>query len=313
MYSWFIKLSNQHSLSTPSRLDWLEVMIKAEALPSGFASLVVDFYLPLANSIVSWAEQKQGVPLVVGVNGAQGTGKSTLSKVLALALENNHQLKSAVISIDDIYLTQLERIKLSEDVHPLFKTRGVPGTHDVSLGIELIKKLQNKIPVEIPVFDKAVDDRAASGKWSRVDFAVDVIILEGWCVGAIAQTAQALMDPCNSLEENEDPDATWRTYSNEQLAVPYKELFYLFDKLVMLKAPDFDCVYEWRSTQEEKLRMRTTEGQSHSIMDDAQLKRFIMHYERLSRWMFEEMPKRVDCLLELNHDHNIIRASYKNS
>jgi D-glycerate 3-kinase len=244
------------------------------------------------------------------VNGAQGTGKSTLSMVLALALEHDHQLSSAIISIDDIYLTKEERVLLSETVHPLFKTRGVPGTHDVSMGVELIQKLKNKEAVQLPVFEKAMDDRAAEEKWISCDTPFDIIILEGWCVGAIAQQPEALTTPCNSLEESEDSDAAWRTYANEQLAGPYRELFQLIDKLVMLKAPDFECVYQWRSTQEEKLRLRTADSDGHSIMDDAQLKRFIMHYERLTRWMFEEMPARADCLLELNHDHHIVRADY---
>jgi D-glycerate 3-kinase len=289
---------------------WLKSLIKAEALPSSFAALAVDFYLHLAESIASWAQQKKGTPLVIGVNGAQGTGKSTLSLVLALALEHDHQLSSAIISIDDIYLTKQERVLLSETVHPLFKTRGVPGTHDVSMGVELIQKLKNKEAVQLPVFDKAMDDRAAEEKWISCDTPVDIIILEGWCVGAIAQQPEALTAPCNSLEESEDSDAAWRTYANEQLAGLYRELFQLIDKLVMLKAPDFECVYQWRSTQEEKLRLRTADSDGHSIMDDAQLKRFIMHYERLTRWMFEEMPARADCLLELNHDHHIVRAAY---
>jgi len=246
------------------------------------------------------------------MNGAQGTGKSTLSKVLALALEHEHQLSCAIISIDDIYLTRQERVQLSEDVHPLLKTRGVPGTHDVSMGIDLIKQLKHSKPVQLPVFDKAIDDRAPEEKWISCDTPVDIILFEGWCVGALAQQPQELANPCNSLEESEDKDAAWRTYANQQLAGPYRELFNLIDRLVMLKAPDFECVYQWRSTQEEKLRQRTADLglHSNSIMNDEQIKRFIMHYERLTRWMFEEMPERADCVLELNHDHNIVRAGY---
>ncbi|MFT5905172.1 MAG: D-glycerate 3-kinase [Cryomorphaceae bacterium] len=292
--------------------QWLKSLIKAEGLPSDFESLALDFYLPLAKSIVSWAQHEENGPLVVGVNGAQGTGKSTLSMVLALALEHEHQLKCAIISIDDIYLTLQERADLSESIHPLLKTRGVPGTHDTSMGIDLIQQLKNKKPVMLPVFNKAIDDRAPEEKWSSCDTAVDIILFEGWCVGALAQQPQELADPCNYLEESEDQDAAWRTYANQQLAGPYSELFGLINRLVMLKAPDFECVYQWRSKQEEKLRQLTADLglHSNSIMNDEQIKRFIMHYERLTRWMFEEMPDRADCVLELNHDHHIVRASY---
>ena len=295
------------ALSMLSPPPWLKSFITEEALPATFESLTMDYCLPLAQSIVSWAQCHGDTPLVVGVNGAQGTGKSTLSKLLSLAIEHGHQLRCAIISIDDIYLTQQERADLAADVHPLLMTRGVPGTHDVSMGIELIEQLKNKKATQLPVFDKAIDDRAPADQWVSVDAPVDIIIFEGWCIGAQAQPQQALDKPCNRLEESEDKDASWRTYANEQLAGPYAQLFDQIDRLIMLKAPDFECVYQWRSFQEEKLRQRTAEGSGRrSIMNDEQIRRFIMHYERLTRWMFKEMPKRADCLLELGHDHSII-------
>lgn len=188
-------------------------------------------------------------------------------------------------------------------------TRGVPGTHDVQMGINLIQQLKNKQPIKLTVFDKATDDRAPEENWVTSDTPVDIILFEGWCVGAQPQPAQTLTEPCNELEASEDPDAAWRTFANQQLAGPYTELFGLIDRLIMLKAPDFECVYEWRSTQEEKLRQRTTED-NNNIMNDQQIKRFIMHYERITRWMFTEMPQRADCLLELNSDHNITQVKY---
>jgi len=298
----------------PVTPHWLKSLIKEEALPTTFEALAKDFCLPLAESIVSWAQcdsDATALPLVVGVNGAQGTGKSTLSKVLSLAIADAHQLRCAIISIDDIYLTRQERASLAADIHPLLMTRGVPGTHDVSMGIDLINQLKNKAIPRLPVFDKAIDDRAPASQWVNLDSPVDIILFEGWCVGAQAQPDQALVEPCNYLEESEDKDASWRSYANQQLAGPYAKLFNLIDRLVMLKAPDFECVYQWRSTQEEKLRQRTTEGSSsRSIMNDEEIKRFIMHYERLTRWMFEEMPQRADCVLELNRDHSIVRANY---
>ncbi|MGJ8657417.1 MAG: kinase [Akkermansiaceae bacterium] len=189
-------------------------------------------------------------------------------------------------------------------------TRGAPGTHDVSMGINLIQQLKSRQPVQLTIFDKATDDRAPQDKWVTCDSPVDIILFEGWCVGAQAQPPAALTEPCNDLEASEDQDAAWRTFANNQLAGPYTELFALLDRLVMLKAPDFECVYEWRSTQEEKLRKRSVGSANNNIMNDQQIKRFIMHYERITRWMFTEMPQRTDCLLELNQDHNIIQATY---
>ena len=289
-------------------------MITEESLPVSFHSVAIDYYLPLASFIVKWTTNKTvRSPLIVGVNGAQGTGKSTLSKVLALALENKHQLKTAILSIDDIYLTQQERIDLSNTVHPLLRTRGVPGTHDIHLGIDIIKKLKAHQPVSLPVFSKATDDRALKEDWITCTEPVDIILFEGWCIGAIPEPEAALTEPCNSLEANEDSNAVWRTFANTHLERSYAEMFELMDYLVMLKAPNFECVYDWRSTQEEKLRKRSSGHDNDGIMDDDQIQRFIMHYERITRWMFKEMPSRADCVLELNSQHNITKATYSRS
>ena len=293
----------------PTAPHWLNSLIKAEALPPAFEDLAIEYYLPLAAHIVSWAENSKS-PIVVGINGAQGTGKSTMSKVLALTLEHDHQLRCAIISIDDIYLTREERSQLAQDIHPLFQTRGVPGTHDVSLGINLIQQLKEGKTPPIPVFNKATDDRAPTEQWGTLTQPADIILFEGWCIGAQAQPEAALVEPSNQLEAHEDSDASWRTYVNQQLENNYPEIFQLIDHLVMLKAPDFECVYNWRQTQEEKLRV-THRGDA--IMTPEQISRFIMHYERLTRWMFQEMPSRADCLLDLSHDHSISKIHYQHS
>ncbi len=293
--------------------DWLRLFLERELLPADFGKLAVDYYIPLANRIVEWAEDSGGSPLLVGVNGAQGTGKSTMCEVLQLALHHSHQLRCAVLSIDDIYLMKSEREALAEEVHPLLVTRGVPGTHDVAFGVGLLEAMKCGKSVSLPVFDKSIDDRAPESDWLIYDERVDVILFEGWCVGAEAQSEEDLVIPCNMLEETEDTSGEWRAFCNQKLAVEYRELFGLLDKLVMLKAPDFESVYEWRSVQEEKLRAKVLDEKCSKLMDDGQIKRFIMHYERLTRWMFEEMPGRVDCLLELDRDHHIVRNQYSDS
>ena len=285
-------------------------MIKTESLPTAFAAMAMDFYLPLADKVASWTKFSKG-PLVVGINGAQGTGKSTLSKVLALALKHHHHCRSAILSIDDLYLTKSERRQLAKMVHPLLATRGVPGTHDVAMGRHLLDQLKNKQAVSLPVFDKAIDDRAPVDQWVSHPQAVDVILFEGWCVGAVAQHESALARPVNHLEKDEDIDALWRKYANDQLNVAYAGLFERIDRLVMLKAPDFECVQEWRSTQEDKLRLITDPTRSnHALMSQEQLERFIMHYERITRWMLEEMPERSDCVIELNTEHLVTKCRY---
>jgi D-glycerate 3-kinase len=293
-------------------LPWLQRIIEEEHLPASFEGLVRAHYLPLAQQMVHWSAQ-QDRPLIVGVNGAQGTGKSTLSKIVAVALEQEFGIRAAVISIDDIYHTKATRIELAAKVHPLLNTRGVPGTHDTDLGIQLLRDLKARIPVKIPSFDKSTDDRRPAHEWVDCSSPVDVILFEGWCIGAIAQEAGALARPMNRLEEVEDADGRWRSYVNDQLEGPYLQLFDFLDRLVILKAPDFECVHHWRGEQERKLResLLASHGdltQAAGLMDEQELARFIMHYERLTRWMFSEMPKRADVIFELAADHSIAQA-----
>lgn len=272
-------------------------------------SLLLTF-MPLASWI---AEQK--MPLVLGINGAQGSGKSTLCEYLKLVLSQGFKLKVAGFSIDDLYKTHSQRQALAQQIHPLLATRGVPGTHDVDLGIKVISDLIDKegLEVSIPLFDKALDDRKPLSEWPKVKGPFDVVIFEGWCVAAKPQTKAALLQPVNELEKIEDPDGTWRNYVNQQLEGPYAALFKRIDKLIMLKVPDMECVFKWRSLQEQKLAAKCASSGQNRLMDPDALKRFIMHYERLTRHALDEMPNRADFTLDLNEQHQFYSIRSKAS
>ena len=242
-----------------------------------------------------------GRPFVLGICGAQGSGKSTLSDALAERL-TERGLKAAVLSLDDLYLA-LEHRPVA--VHPLFATRGVPGTHDVELGIRVMAGIRNG--TSLPRFDKASDEPVAKDLWPEVS-GLDVLIFEGWCVGAIAQPAADLVEPVNDLERNEDPDGVWRRHVNEALAGPYADLFARIDRLVLLAAPRFEVVQAWRTEQEHALsRMLENEGRHGAkVMSDAQISRFIQHYERLTRYILSEMPQRADLTLRLDVNRGLI-------
>jgi D-glycerate 3-kinase len=280
------------------------------------ANLQVDFlpepllqslYLPLAAALAKLANARTDT-LIVGVNGAQGSGKTTLCSLLAVLLERGFGLRVASLSIDDLYKTRAERNKLGRELHPLFTTRGVPGTHDVEMGLQVITELSAADAgqqVIIPVFDKAIDDRAPRSAWRVLETPRDIILFEGWCVGALPQESAALQEPVNTLEKVEDPQGIWRGHVNAQLAGDYSRLFAELDLLIMLAIPDMECVFSWRGLQEKKLAAQSPRTQSSKFMDKTALHRFIMHYERLTRHMLAEMPERADLVLCLDTTHQI--------
>jgi D-glycerate 3-kinase len=284
--------------------------ISAHQLPDKFFKLVEDHYSHLAEWLMK--KRQPGRTFFLGINGAQGTGKTTLAAYLQLALEQGCGWRVAVLSIDNFYLTKSERVQLAEDIHPLLATRGVPGTHDIHMltdCIERVRALESNETMAMPRFDKSLDDRAESDSWPTVSGPIDLIILEGWCVGSMPQSREALREAVNDLEEHEDTSGDWRLYVNEQLEGPYAELFARLDALVFLQAPDFDAVYRWRVEQEEKLA-RTSGHGAAGIMDREQITKFIQHYERLTRANIAGLPETADVIFELDDNHDCVRSRY---
>lgn len=254
-----------------------------------------------------WARRGvvMGRPFILGLCGAQGSGKSTLADGLALRLMAQG-LRAVVLSLDDLYLTRVERLVLAQTTHPLLATRGVPGTHDVGLGLAVLDGLCAGQPTLLPRFDKATDTRAAAG--TMVEGPVDIVIFEGWCVGARPQAAAALADPVNALERDQDADGHWRQYVNAALAGTYQQLFGRLDALVLLAAPDFAIVQRWRAQQEEGLRRQLrAEGKPvDGTMSEVQIAAFIQHYERLTRHILADMPGRADLTLWLDEGRRVV-------
>jgi len=293
--------------------DVLKAFIKAEKLPTEYTSVAREHFLPLVSQIKSH-HKSANEAILVGINGAQGSGKSTLSALLNALINQTTQLRSIAISLDDFYLTKAQRVELSLDQHPLFKTRGVPGTHDIQLLTNTIESLKGGLSCIIPRFDKACDDRSPEVHSQEVEHAIDVIILEGWCVGTPAQSELELTKPVNSLEAQEDFYAKWRRYANDQLAGPYKRAFEHIDFMVMLRAPSFDTVFRWRCEQEQKLRERAAQSSeitNHSKnsqtigMSNSQIQRFIQHYQRITEHGLNNLAPHCDVVFELDADRNI--------
>ncbi len=236
-------------------------------------------------------------PLVLGISGAQGSGKSTLAGQLEGAL-TAAGARAVSCSLDDFYLTRARRLGLARSVHPLLATRGVPGTHNVALLRRTIADLGAEGAVRLPRFDKGTDDRLPADRWRWVTAPIDVLVLEGWCVGARPQPEAALEQPVNELEAKEDPDGVWRRYVNEALAGRYAELWSRLNGLIYLAAPDMDAVLRWRTMQERALPPERR-------MSTAELRRFVAHYQRITLAMSTDLPARADVTIRLDDDHGV--------
>jgi D-glycerate 3-kinase len=254
-------------------------------------------YLPLASRLAACARAAVSCQ-VIGISGAQGTGKSTLAALLQVLLADGFGLRAVCLSLDDYYLPKQDRELLSRTVHPLLATRGVPGTHDVEVLQRSLRRLRAAGPgecVELLRFSKAHDDRVHETQVCAGPF--DLVLFEGWCVAARAQSEAELREPINSLERAEDSDGHFRSYVNEQLRGPYAALWTELDHLVFLAAPEFASVRAFRAEQERKLAARV---RGAGVMSDEQLTRFIAHFERISREMLRAAPSYADCLVQLD-------------
>lgn len=285
----------------------IKAFLEKHRLPVSYAAHAQSWFDPLAEQVASH-QLEASRPIAVGIHGCQGSGKSTLADYLCFYLAEVKHLSTASVSLDDFYLTHAERQQLATSVHPLLGTRGVPGTHDVALAVSTLRSLTNSDPAEtfVPRFDKANDDRKQKNQWDRVRTPADVVIFEGWCLGVTAQTAEDLKMPINALERDEDPQGIWRSYVNQQLLSSYPQLWDTADLWIMLKAPSFDCVYQWRVEQENKLAQSGSQGKR--IMTEQQLSRFIQHYQRLTEHALNTLPERVNFLFELDGQRQIVAS-----
>lgn len=258
--------------------------------------------------LFSLLKQAHSGTLVLGLQGAQGSGKTTLADYICTKMVHDCAIKALAVSLDDFYLSQEKRAQLSQSVHPLLSTRGVPGTHDLELAIKTIKALKERdFPVAIPAFDKSIDDIVDRGLWETVDRPLDLLIIEGWCWGLRPQSGPDIVEPCNVLEKEEDPDCIWRSFVNTELAT-YQSLFALADISVMLKAPSFDCIYAWRKQQENLLRQKK---QGSHIMDDDQVARFIQFFQRLTQHALTSYPEQADFVYSLNQKRKVVDIKCK--
>lgn len=288
-----------------------QAFLERNQLPNAYLNAAKQWFSPIVDHIIADYNHNQ-IPKVIGINGCQGSGKSTLADYLCTAVSERLKINTVALSLDDFYLTKSARNTLANQIHPLLATRGVPGTHEVELAKNCVKDLLAGKKTLITRFDKSIDDRVSRDQLQSIEGPIGLIVLEGWCLGALPQQPASLISAVNALEKEEDADAIWRNYVNQALIDEYPALFNLVDELIMLQAPSFNTVFNWRLEQEQKLVKRLTKQglkTNSGIMDEQQIRRFISYFERVTENILLEMPKRADHLFTLGLSREITSYS----
>ncbi|QTH63227.1 kinase [Psychrosphaera ytuae] len=281
----------------------IQRFIEENKLPQSFYNVALKWFIPIAEQLHKHKNEAH-TPFFVGFNGCQGSGKSTLCAFIEYYLARVYKVNSVTLSLDDFYLSRQQRQALASEVHQLFITRGVPGTHDMASLTSVLHKLKNReLGFAIPRFNKATDNPHPIEAWGFIDKPVELVLIEGWCWGTRPQSPFQLSEPVNSLEEKEDGKGVWRQYSDRVLEQAFLPLYNLMDFWIMLKAPSFDCVFEWRLEQEQRLRAVASKNAS-GLMTANQLRRFVSHYQRLTEHTLNS-HRNFDLVIELAPDRSI--------
>ena len=191
-------------------------------------------------------------------------------------------------------------------------TRGVPGTHDINMMLDFFKRIKRKEfrSLKLPKFNKAIDDRYNKKLWYSIKKRPDIIIFEGWCVGAKAEKNNTLKQPINSFEKLRDKKLIWRRYVNKQLQSKYKQLYDQLNCLLYIKSNNFSLLRKWRIKQETKLRLKNKRSNRNKIMSNKEVINFMQTYQRVTQNMLKTVPKNASIILNLNTNHQIKSVIY---
>ncbi len=228
-----------------------------------------EFYKKIENWITARLNSTAKKPQLIGINGSQGIGKSTLCAHLVKSFADRG-IKAVSLSIDDFYYTRNEQIALAAKHadNPLLQERGYAGTHDIALGERVLRSLKNGEPTSVPVYNKSAHggkgDRAPEKEWQKIDKSVDVVLFDGWMLGHRAVDSSGIQNP-HIKEINE-------------ILPQYDKWMNLLDGFIILAPEKAEYVLQWRVEAEEKMKAGGKAGMPKGVIE-AYVKSFIPAYE----------------------------------
>jgi len=287
-----------------------EEALREYAQKTNIQGISENFFLEIISPLVNYLTSlpKKETPYFICLTGGQGSGKTTMSEFIQLVLAEFCNKRTVGFSIDDLYKTKEERRGLAEKIHPLCEVRGMPGTHDISLGFNLLESLSNansSTKTSIPSFNKPLDKHYPQSEWKIFTGKPDFIFFDAWCGGVKPISEIDWEPPINKLEEEMDPKGVWSKWSNQELSSNYQRFFSLIDLLILIRVPSMEHVFQSRWLQEQTLEKNTSDPEMlKNIMNKEEVYRFVMHYERLTRHILKDMPNYCDILIDRDEGFN---------
>ena len=261
-----------------------------------------NLWLPLAQQVAEYRQRLER-PLIQGIVGGQGTGKSTLASILRLILKELGY-NVVCISLDDLYKTYSDRLELRKQ-DPRLIWRGPPGTHDIELGLNVLDRLRQpsqQAAMEVPRFDKSAWGGAGDRTRSEVVEGVDIVLFEGWFVGVRPIDPSAFdRAPPPILTEG---DRAFARDMNARLQ-DYLPLWERLDRLILLYPVDYRLSVQWRCQAERQMMAAGKSG-----MSDAEIEQFVNYFwKALHPELFIKpltgKPEWVDMVIEIDRDRSV--------
>lgn len=245
-------------------------------------------------------------PLIVGIQGPQGSGKSTLVMNLVNALSTRYRVQS--LSIDDLYLMNRD-LEVLAPQNPLLRGRGLPGTHDIILGGKILEALASGHDCQIPRYDKSLlgglGDRVPESQWTSVEGLADIVFIEGWMLGYQALTDEELVRRYQSSSKTymKRYELSHLLEVNEFLK-KYALWDQHLDAFVKIDTADISSVFGWRLEQEQRAKQGMSEEQVQNFVS-----RFMPMYELYFR---DPLPFKNALVVEISPSRTVLQFKNNN-